>query len=66
MDRLHAQVFEREHARTPDGFRQEVCGPADCDQVGRAVPAYRLDGFRPSLGLGRPSSRAGGTWIRLA
>jgi len=37
MDRLHAQVFEREHARTPDGFRQEVCDPADCDQVGRGA-----------------------------
>jgi len=59
VDRLHAEIFEGDHAGRLDGLRHEIRRTADSHQVGRAMPADGLDGHRTPFGLADHRDEAG-------
>jgi len=42
MDRLHTQIFKRDHFRTTYRFRNKICGATDSHKINRFVFCNRI------------------------
>ncbi len=59
IDRFHAEVGERDHARALDRLGNQISSAADRHQIRAPVLAYRIDGYRSTLGLADHRDQSG-------